>query len=138
MSLSDGEFVRAFESCELPPECFHHRDHIRLAWIYFHQYGEAEATRRIEESIRRYAAHLGISEKYHQTITVAWMRLVAAAARLNDGDFEDFARCNPELFDKSALSAFYSSAVLGSQVARERFVEPDLKSFLAGGKMSAM
>lgn len=125
--MTDQEFVRAFETCELPPACFHHRDHIRLAWIYVRQYGEAEATRRIEESIRRYAAHLGISEKYHQTITVAWMRLVAAG--VGAGDFEEFARRNPGLLEKSALGAYYSEAVLKSEAARVGFVEPDLRAF---------
>src|SRR5215469_9052135 len=114
--MTDHEFARAFESCELPPECFHHRDHIRLAWIYFHRYGEAAAEVRIAEAIQRYAAHLGKSEKYHQTMTVAWMRLVATnAARRSDGDFEEFARRNPGLFEKSALGEFYSDAVLLSE-----------------------
>ena len=125
--MSHDEFARAFESCELPPEAFHHHDHIRLAWIYVHRYGEAGAAARIAESIRRYAAHLGIREKYHQTITVAWVRLVAVAARSAQGDFEEFARRNPELFDKSALRAFYSDAVLQSPAARAEFVPPDLK-----------
>src|SRR5215469_11333379 len=105
--MTDHEFARAFESCELPPECFHHRDHIRLAWIYFHRYGEAAAEVRIAEAIQRYAAHLGKSEKYHQTMTVAWMRLVANAARRSDGDFDDFAGRNAWLLDKGALNAYY-------------------------------
>jgi hypothetical protein len=109
--------------------CFHHRDHIRLAWIYFHRYGEAEAAMRIAEAIRRFAVHAGKSEKYHETMTVAWMRLVAQAARSSVGDFEDFARRNPGLFDKSALSGFYSDALLKSDAARTGFLEPDLKKF---------
>ena len=127
--MSDEEFTRAFESCELAETCFHHRDHVRLAWIYFHRYGAREAEARIGEAIRRFAAHLGKAEKYHQTMTVAWMRLVADAARGSDGNFEEFARKNPGLLDKSALSEYYSSAVLDSDRARRAFVEPDLKSF---------
>jgi hypothetical protein len=37
--MTDEEFLRAFEACELSNGCFHHRDHIRLAWIYVHRYG---------------------------------------------------------------------------------------------------
>lgn len=125
--MSDEEFTRAFESCEIAGTCFHHRDHIRLAWIYFHRYGAKEAEVRIADAIRRFAAHVGKAEKYHQTMTVAWMRLVANAARASDGDFEEFARRNPGLMEKSALGEFYSDAILQSETARGGFVEPDLK-----------
>src|SRR5690349_5520145 len=79
--MNDIEFLRSFESCELPKESFHHRDHIRLAWLYLGMHTLAEAERRVEESIRRFATHLGVPEKYHQTITIAWMRRVASAKR---------------------------------------------------------
>ena len=51
--LSDAEFVRAFEACELSNESFHHRDHIRLAWIYLQSYGALEARRRMAAAIRK-------------------------------------------------------------------------------------
>lgn len=130
--MTHEEFARAFENCELSNECFHHRDHIRLAWIYFRRYGETEGTRRIADSIQRFAAHAGKSEKYHHTITVAWMRLVASAGRSEDGDFDAFLRRFPELLDKSALKKFYSDAVLNSEMARTAYVEPDLWPFSKG------
>ncbi|HLW77643.1 MAG TPA: hypothetical protein VKS01_11675 [Bryobacteraceae bacterium] len=115
--MNDNEFVRAFESCELPPEAFHHRDHIRMARIYLDRYGLDEATARFVESIRRYAVHLGKADKYHETITVAWMRILAT-----EGD-------SPKLLDKDYLKHFYSPALLESAEARLRFVEPDLRGF---------
>ena len=54
---TDQEFVRMFEACELPNESFHHRDHIRLAWIYLERYGELEARGQIAGAIRKFAAH---------------------------------------------------------------------------------
>jgi len=60
--LADQEFVRSFETCELPNESFHHRDHIRLAWIYLRRYGELEARRHLGEAIRRFAAYHGKSD----------------------------------------------------------------------------
>lgn len=125
--MTDEEFLRAFEACELSNGCFHHRDHIRLAWIYVHRYGEAEASERIAASIRRFAAHHGKNDKYHETMTIAWMRLVADAARSSTGDFDEFAQHFPALLDKSALGAFYSDAVLQSDAARNEFIAPDLK-----------
>jgi len=127
--LSDDEFTNAFESCELPNEAFHHRDHLRLAWIYLRSYGPVEAQARMSESIRRFAAHHGSADKYHETITVAWLRLVCNAIRRTprQAAFEDVLAVFPGLLAKTALSEHYSSAVLESAAARMVFVEPDLK-----------
>src|ERR1700691_3174329 len=95
--MTDEEFVRAFESCELSPDLFHHRDHIRLARVYVALDGAAKATERFRSSLRRFAAHIGKSEKYHETITVAWMRLVV---HTDPGDLE-------KLMDKKYIERFY-------------------------------
>ena len=131
--MTDAEFARAFETCELPPDNFHHRDHIRLAWIFLQRYG-AEAGAQIAISIRRYAAHLGKSDKYHETVTQAWMRLVAAAGATS---FEALTEAHPELLDKAFLNEFYSDAALQSAAAREKFVEPDRKPLPEIGIVSA-
>ena len=127
--MTDQEFVRAFESCELANEEFHHRDHIRLAWIYLRCYGEAEARRRIAAGIRRFAAYHGKSDKYHETITAAWLRLVADAVLRAPGQesFEELTQAAPELLDKRTLEKFYSAAVLTSGDARADWVLPDLQ-----------
>jgi hypothetical protein len=132
--MTDQEFAEAFEKCELPKELFHHRDHLRLAWIYLQRYGSTQAEARISESIRRYAAHLGVSEKYHETITVAWLRLVRQAsdcAPRGAGFVGVLAAC-PHLLKQDALREYYSGAALESERARHVFVEPDLKA-LPGG-----
>ena len=128
--LSDIEFARAFESCELPNECFHHRDHIRLAWIYLTRYDEPEARERLGQAIRRFASHHGKSDKYHETVTVAWLRLVARAmVRVPRGaSFDELTVAAPELLDKRTLEGFYSAAVLASPEARASWLEPDLQA----------
>jgi hypothetical protein len=126
--MSDDEFVEAFETCTLPKELFHHRDHLRLAWIYLRRYGRREAGTRVGESIRRYAAHLGASQKYHETITLAWFLLMEHAHRQAKpgASFEDVLAAFPELVDQRTPQRYYSSAVLQSDAARTAFVEPDL------------
>jgi hypothetical protein len=113
--LSDDEFVRAFESCELSPDLFHHRDHIRLARIYIDRLGPARATERFRAAIIKFASHNGVSGKYHETITIAWMRLVIADAG-NGGE---------RLLDKKYIETFYSPDLLATEEARANFVEPD-------------
>jgi hypothetical protein len=127
--LTDSEFIRAFEACQLSNECFHHRDHIRLAWIYLQRYSELEAREHMAGAIRKFAAHHGKSDKYHETVTVAWLRLVAnAIARLPaHASFEHLTTAAPELLDKRTIEKFYSPATLASESARTWWVEPDLQ-----------
>lgn len=126
---TDQEFVRMFEACELANDSFRHRDHIRLAWIYLERYGELEARGQIAKAIRKFAAHHGKSDKYHETITVAWLRLIASAmARVPlDASFDELMIAAPELLDKRTIEKFYSTAVLASEAACTYWVEPDLQ-----------
>jgi len=111
--MTDQEFVDAFETCRLPNELFHHRDHLRLAWIYLQRYGASAAPARIAESIRRYAAHHGKSDKYHETVTVAWLRLVAdSTGRTRAANFDELLASSPELLDKNTLNQNYSPKLL--------------------------
>jgi hypothetical protein len=127
--LTDLEVVRAFEACELSNESFHHHDHIRLAWIYLQRYTELEARHHIAQAIRKFAAHHGKSDKYHETVTLAWLRLVAnGIARMpSESTFEQLTSALPELLDKRTIEKFYSSASLASDAARTTWVEPDLQ-----------
>ena len=127
MNLSDDEFLRAFEAFEIPNDQFHHRDHIRLAWICLHRAPPPEAEQRIAQAVKNFATHLGHSEKYHHTITLAWMRLVAKAPwQLS---FDELIAQAPQLLDKNTLARHYSSAILETGAARNGWVEPDLEPF---------
>jgi hypothetical protein len=128
LHLSDEEFVRAFESCELAGSEFHHADHVRLTWIYVRQFGDQAATERVLAGIQRFAAHNGSPTKFHFTQTCAWVRLIAAAHRASPEltIFTEFVTAHPELLDASALSRCYSKAVLDSPAARSEWIEPDV------------
>jgi hypothetical protein len=125
--VSDGEFARAFEACEISNADFHHRDHVRLAWIYLRRYDAEAADRRITDAIRNFAAHHGKLDKYHQTMTIAWMRLVSPAAAL--ASFDAVTGAFPRLLDKQYLREFYSDDLLSSDAAKKTFVEPDKRPF---------
>jgi len=128
-ALSDAALVEEFESCRLPAAQFHHADHIRLAWILLGRMSEPEATRRIVRAIRRFAVHHGVSEKYHHTITLAWMRLVSSARHSTPEvrDFESFAARHPDLLDVKALNRHYTPELLASRAAKEEWAEADLQ-----------
>jgi len=124
--MTDSEFLEAFEACLIPASEFHHRDHLRLALVYLRRYGAGAAASRIAESIRRYAAHLGKADKYHETVTQAWLQMVhAAASSTQVATLDQLIAKHPELLDKNALDRYYSADLLNSAAARLSFVPPD-------------
>jgi hypothetical protein len=125
--LDEDEFVSRVESCCYPNERFRHGDHIRLAWIYVRRYGAREAEKRITTTIQRFATSLGHEKKYHETLSRAWLRLVAVAHALTPkiASFDEFTTKHGWLLDRSALTTFYSGRCLSSEAARHGWVEPD-------------
>ena len=128
-AIEDSIFVADFENCRFPIDQFRHADHIRLAWIYIrlHEYEVAEA--RMRQSIQGFAHNLGAEQKYHETITMVWMRLVNIAVQLSSrmDKFVNFAHAHAWLLDKEAIFEFYSRDLLLSDTARKSWVDPNLK-----------
>jgi hypothetical protein len=126
---SDEDFLRAFEDLSFPADLFHHREHLRVAWLYLQCFDASRAAERMAGGIRRFANHHGATQKYHHTLTLAWMRLVAAAMveMPEVKTFEKFMAAHPHLSDKNLLAKYYSNDVLQSVTAREGWLEPDLQ-----------
>lgn len=126
---SDEEFLRAFEDLSLPAELFHHREHIRVAWLYLKSFDASRAAERMSAGILRFANHHGATQKYHHTLTLAWMRLVAAALveTPESYTFEQFFCAHAELGNKDLLGKYYSTELMQGAAAREGWVEPDLQ-----------
>src|SRR5262245_26049431 len=129
--LDDDALLAAFESAALPPASFHHRDHVRVAWICCTRYPPEVALARFCDALRRFAAAHGAAEKYHATLTWAFVLLVGERIARGGAcsSFDEFARRNADLLDwqkgRSVLDRFYRPETLASAVARARFVMPD-------------
>jgi hypothetical protein len=126
-AMTDQAFARAFENGDITPAQFDHRAHMRVAWVYLHEAATpAEALARMRERIQRFAAAAGATQKYHETITVLWMRLLEGVrARGASGELADVLAAHPELADKDLPLQYYSRERLFSEVARSGWVEPD-------------
>jgi hypothetical protein len=124
--VTDEEFIRALESCTLPESDFGHAAHVRAGYLYLRQSDFAGALARIRRAIRNYAQHLGKPDRYHETITVAYVALIQQHIyeRGNGGGWHAFARGNCELFQPGLLRQFYPRAQLESDMAREVFLLP--------------
>lgn len=126
--MTDDEFVKAFQSGSLPPTQFHHRDHLRLAWLLTRQMGAEAATVRVAAGIQEFAARHGHADKYHDTLTRFWVRIVGhlVAARPDVGHFDAFLATFPQLLDKDLPYRHWRRETMGSTAARAGWVDPDL------------
>ena len=127
---SDRRFLEAFERCELAPDRFHHRDHLRLAYIYLTLGDVDTALQTMRSALQRFLVHVGAPpSKYHETITRAWLLAVRHFMHVAGPtkNFEQFAASTPRLFEHGIMETHYTRELLRSEEARRRFVEPDLK-----------
>jgi len=127
--LEETEFVAQFESCTMPGSAFHHRDHVRLAWIYLKREPPLAALTRFAEGLQRFARANGSEGLYHETITWAFLFLIRERMGQMDpgATWEEFVAANPDLltWKPSILDRYYRSETLLSDLARRVFVMPD-------------
>ncbi|MEU1282648.1 hypothetical protein [Kitasatospora sp. NPDC005856] len=119
-------------------ERFGHRQHVRLTWLAVRRHGATAALDLVGEGILRTATRAGAPQKFHVTMTRAWVELVALHAGddttdtdtdATGTDFERFAARHPDLLDKDLLARHYRPQTLASEQARTAWVEPDLAPF---------
>lgn len=124
--LTDDQLAEGFEQGALAQ--FAHADHVRLSLVYLTRYGRDEALRRLGDGLLLFATLKGHPEKFHVTMTRAWVDLLESArATCADGASPAaIMEACPELLDKGALRAFYSSERLDSEEARTGWMPPDL------------
>ncbi len=106
---------------------FGHRQHIELAWQAVQSYGMPAAVDKVCDRLRQMAAYERHPQKYHHTMSRAWVQLVAHHASADP--FDKFITDYPALLDKRLLARHYRSTTLASQQARAGWVEPDLLPF---------
>ena len=124
--MTDAQFLAALEQCVLPEAEFSHRGHVRAAYLYLRRGDFAEALTQLRRAIRNYARHLGKPERYHETITVAYLALIQQhiCERGDGGGWPAFERDNPELFRPGLLLEFYPQQQLDTALARKVFLLP--------------
>ena len=133
--MTDDELIAAFESTELATEQFTHATHVRVGWWYLRHSPLPEALSRFITGLQRYAASKGASGKYHETITVAYMLIIAErVADHPNWSWDQFAAANPDLLIRtpSPLAVFYTDETLLSDRARRAFVMPDRMAKVSG------
>jgi hypothetical protein len=111
-------------------EQFGHREHVHLTWLAVRQYGISEATVLISEGIQRTARYAGAPQKYHATVSRAWVELIGHhSSETPEESFVGFAEHHPALLDKRLLTRFYHPATLASPRAKHGWLAPDRAPF---------
>jgi hypothetical protein len=130
--MTDQELIEQFEDGTLPGECFHHREHVRVAFLYLTKYPVLEALQAFSKALRRFAEVRGKSQLYHETITWAHIFLIRErmARAEKSQTWDEFAGSNPDLliWKDGILTHYYRPETLGSDLARTVFVLPDLRT----------
>ncbi len=124
--MTDVELTRALERGEIAKN-FRHASHLHVAWVYLDESSSVQqAANKMRDTLRRFAAAAGKPEKYHETITLFWVHLLAYAASRGER-LEEIVHANPQLLEKDFPLAYYSAERLFSDEARTSWMEPDLK-----------
>jgi hypothetical protein len=120
---------REFEDKTLRNEAFRHREHVRLTWIYLTSDPPDVVAARLCMSLLALATSHGVGQRFHHTLTVAWVRIIEAARHEHpDLPFDLLAEACPFLLDKDTPLTYYSREVLFADEARRSWVEPDLRA----------
>ncbi len=127
------EVARRFESGELRPDEFKHREHLVVALLYLLRHPAPEAHERMRRGIHSFLRAHGEDPApvYHETLTAFWIRRVGAfvgrAGRgrpLRELANELAAECG----DARLAFGYFSKELIGTEEARRGWVEPDLKA----------
>ncbi len=126
----DEEFLQMFEQCSLSGKCWTHVAHVRMAWLQMQRSASyEEALERIRNGIMAFNASVH-SVGYHETITVAFARLIFYRRQISNADtWQQFIDVHEDLISKESpiLHEYYSPETLASPEARSSFIEPDRK-----------
>ena len=120
--LSNGEFLEAFHSCRLRTSEFRHADHLRLAWLHLAREPFETALDHVRSGIQAFAKHHNLSGLYHETITTAWMHLLASH---QERSFNEFLTANESRLNSDLLHRFWAPEILASPEARSHWIPPD-------------
>ena len=126
LTPADKQLLQDFERGELSD--FPHADHVRLAWVHLSTWSWPESALRFDQGLKRLTIQLGVPDKYHATIT--WAFLLLIQERMHEMkqpcNWSEFAEAHPDLLNGgiNLLYQYYDPALLHSDRARQMFLLP--------------
>lgn len=109
----------------IEPAAFGHAARVQMAYAMSAHYSFDEALVRYARGLRALARRAGQPGKFHMTITVALLSLIAGRRiTAKAADWSAFIAANPDLLDRQGLDSWYDHGELAAALARETFVLP--------------
>jgi hypothetical protein len=124
--MNEDDLLRRLDDGSLPPAEFSHRNHVRAAWHCLRRGATLrDAAYGFRDVLLRYVRSIGAEDKFHLTLTLAFMHIIHARMGMDGETWDAFAARNPDLFDnaKSLVARHYSAARIAA--GKVEFAEPD-------------
>ena len=124
--VTDCPDLERFVRGEIAAANFPHREHVRMAFEMLRRLDFPETALHYSRALRTMAQRAGKPQAFHQTVTIAFLSLIAE--RLESGQWDDFAaftRDNADLLDKGTVARWYRPERLASERARRTFLLPE-------------
>lgn len=125
--------VRGFEDCTRPDTDFDHPSHLTVALSYLHRsrLTVPAATARLRAALYRFLDQHGHDrQKYNETITLFWIKLVRGFLDRADTARPISSIANELIAsfgDSKIIYDYYTKEHLMSEEARQAWVEPNIK-----------
>jgi hypothetical protein len=118
--------LERFARGEVDARDFPHREHVRMAFEMLRRHDFPTTALHYSRALRTMAANAGKPEAFNQTVTIAFLSLIAECMeRHRDADYGGLVRACPQLLDKGTLARWYAPQRLASAAARRTFLLPD-------------
>lgn len=117
--------LERFLAATIDLPAFTHQEHVRMAFELLRRHDFPQAACLYSGALKRLTLRAGRPEVFHQTVTIAFLSLIAEAMAPDaHASFPDWLRAHPELLDRSVLTRWYRPGRLASPLARATFVLP--------------
>jgi hypothetical protein len=123
--------INGFESCTTAKDDFTHRSHLTVAAYYLYRSNEEEATQKMRAGLLRFLDHHGVGRaKFHETLTIFWIRTVWVLLERLDPKLSLLEVTNSvieSLGESRLVFEYYSEELLWRDETRNGWNAPDLK-----------
>ncbi len=123
--------IEGFESCVTAKADFTHRSHLTVVVNYLHNASQTEASEKMRAGLLLFLDHHGVGRaKFHETLTIFWIRTVSALLERLDRKLTLLEITNEvieSLGDSRLVFEYYSEELFRADETRNGWVAPDLK-----------
>jgi hypothetical protein len=98
-----------------------------VAVVYLYASDLETSMDRMRSSLKRFAAHHGVTGLYHETLTRFWLLQVEQRLDRSQCLEQSVRKVREQLNDKNLVFEYYSRERIESTEAKETWLQPDLK-----------